>query len=417
MGNVFQRCDFMEKIHLIFLFVSFTVCLFTVASVRALNQNEVSLSLSWSNPKSYQGDSGTLTVYFTSKCPDEIKISKIGIHFDWMAKDNYFIADLTNPVTVPRYSSYTFGPIDFNTPNDASLGAHSYYVFLSGSQHGLWWYDYSWRSLDSSIMVHDAYEKIYDETLQHASNRFSSFQNTNFESSDAQSLYLQSVNEFNLAKSLGNQGKWQEGFAHLQSALSLLDQASVKEQTLVKQIGNQQQAILIGATSVISLAAILVLHKPVRKFVATERARIAHERKVAEQERERINQERQKDQAEWRRTQEEAQKAQYEKQKAEEATRRADYERQKAQNERRKTQQESQRRHTTPNTSLDDPFEVLGIRRNASRKQVKEAFWRLSKEWHPDKFAKHGDSKVLEMANEKYVKIKNAYEEILKDKN
>jgi DnaJ-domain-containing protein 1 len=77
-------------------------------------------------------------------------------------------------------------------------------------------------------------------------------------------------------------------------------------------------------------------------------------------------------------------------------------------------QQESQNRATQSNTSSSDPFEVLGLPRNATREEVREAFLRLSKEWHPDKFAKHGDPKVMQMAHENYIKIKNAYEQIIK---
>ena len=65
---------------------------------------------------------------------------------------------------------------------------------------------------------------------------------------------------------------------------------------------------------------------------------------------------------------------------------------------------------------VDDPYKILGIQRDATEKQVKDAFWRLSKEWHPDKFAKHEDPKVMQMANEKYIGIKDAYETIRRTK-
>lgn len=66
-------------------------------------------------------------------------------------------------------------------------------------------------------------------------------------------------------------------------------------------------------------------------------------------------------------------------------------------------------------TNADDPYSILGISRNATHAEVKDSFFRLSKEWHPDKFFRHDDPRVSEMANEKYLKIKGAYEQILRE--
>jgi hypothetical protein len=232
------------------------ICLLGISSVYALNQNEASVSLSWSSNIYYQGDSGTVTIFFDSGCPEELKISWIGIHFDWMATDVYnTLGDVPgDSVSIPSDGSYTFNPISFSIPSDASVGSHSYFVKINGKQHGLWWYDVSWSSPSSMLQVHDAYEKIYNQLYPQVSSKISDAQNANYNSPEAKSLFQQANEEFNLANSLANQGKWQDAVTHLQSASSLADQASAKEQT-IQQTGNQQLIIIIGA---VILAIILV---------------------------------------------------------------------------------------------------------------------------------------------------------------
>jgi regulation of enolase protein 1 (concanavalin A-like superfamily) len=110
-----------------------------------------------------------------------------------------------------------------------------------------------------------------------------------------------------------------------------------------------------------------------------------------------------------------AQQAEREKAERERQRQKEQAERVQQENERKERErQKSQRQPAQSNTSSNDPFEVLGLPRNATKAEVREAFLRLSKEWHPDKFAKHGDPKVMQMAHENYIKIKNAYEQINK---
>lgn len=56
-----------------------------------------------------------------------------------------------------------------------------------------------------------------------------------------------------------------------------------------------------------------------------------------------------------------------------------------------------------------DPYEVLGVSRNADEKEIKQAYYRLAKEHHPDK---NPDNR--EAATEKFKEIQEAYE-VLKD--
>jgi len=89
---------------------------------------------------------------------------------------------------------------------------------------------------------------------------------------------------------------------------------------------------------------------------------------------------------------------------------------QKSEEEAKRKEEEDQKKRGQPNQpkpSSDDPYEILGIPKTATKQQAKEAFWNLSQIWHPDKFVTE-DERVKQMANEKYIKIKDAYEQIVK---
>ncbi len=56
-----------------------------------------------------------------------------------------------------------------------------------------------------------------------------------------------------------------------------------------------------------------------------------------------------------------------------------------------------------------DPYKVLGIEPNATDDQVKEAYRKLARKYHPDKYA---DGDLKELAEEKMKEVNAAYEEI-----
>lgn len=58
---------------------------------------------------------------------------------------------------------------------------------------------------------------------------------------------------------------------------------------------------------------------------------------------------------------------------------------------------------TSSSTTLGDPYEILGIARTASAKEIRKAYKNLAVVWHPDK------NKDPE-AEEQFVKINRAYE-------
>src|SRR5471030_1190835 len=59
-----------------------------------------------------------------------------------------------------------------------------------------------------------------------------------------------------------------------------------------------------------------------------------------------------------------------------------------------------------------NPYEVLGIKPSASQDEIKSAYRKLIKQYHPDKF---GDNPLKNLAEEKMIEINRAYEALTKN--
>jgi DnaJ like chaperone protein len=68
---------------------------------------------------------------------------------------------------------------------------------------------------------------------------------------------------------------------------------------------------------------------------------------------------------------------------------------------------------TDENTGTDDPYAVLGISRNSSQEEIKKAYRKLVRQYHPDKVAHLGDE-FKALAEERFKQIQQAYQEITK---
>ena len=62
---------------------------------------------------------------------------------------------------------------------------------------------------------------------------------------------------------------------------------------------------------------------------------------------------------------------------------------------------------------MKDPYEVLGVPRNASEKEIKAAYKALVKKYHPDQYQ---DNPLAEFAEEKMAEINTAYDQIINER-
>ena len=60
-----------------------------------------------------------------------------------------------------------------------------------------------------------------------------------------------------------------------------------------------------------------------------------------------------------------------------------------------------------------DPYSILGISRDASDEEVKKAYRKLSRKYHPDA---NIDNPNKEQAEEKFKQVQQAYEQIMKER-
>lgn len=62
---------------------------------------------------------------------------------------------------------------------------------------------------------------------------------------------------------------------------------------------------------------------------------------------------------------------------------------------------------------MKDPYEVLGVSRNASMDEIKKAYHQLSRKYHPDA---NVNNPLADLAAEKFKEIQEAYNAIVKEK-
>lgn len=62
---------------------------------------------------------------------------------------------------------------------------------------------------------------------------------------------------------------------------------------------------------------------------------------------------------------------------------------------------------------MNDPYEILGVSRNASDDEVKKAYRELARKYHPDNYA---DNPLADLAAEQMKKINEAYDKIMNER-
>lgn len=63
--------------------------------------------------------------------------------------------------------------------------------------------------------------------------------------------------------------------------------------------------------------------------------------------------------------------------------------------------------------SKKSPYEVLGLDKNATEKEIRAAYRKLVKQYHPDRVASLG-KELQDLANKKFIEIKDAYNSLMR---
>jgi hypothetical protein len=238
------------------LLVFASVRLVFASSTATFNQNEVSASVSWSATYYYPGEYGQANITLISNCSQNIQINMIGIHFDWNTANTYFFNDFNTSINLPSDSNYTFNPVIFYVPPQESISSHTYYIHFEGTEEGQSPQNITWSSQTFTMPVYTQDEAAYNQLLPQVMNKITEAQKANYQSPDAKSLLQNATETYNQATSLANQSQWQAATSDLQNALSLLDNASAKEQTFVAQQTLLEETIV--SISVIIIISVIV---------------------------------------------------------------------------------------------------------------------------------------------------------------
>ena len=248
-------------IPLITLFI-IGLCFFNVNFGFALDQDDFSVSPSWSTPLYYQGDSVSLKLILSSKSSEVLTVYYIGVHFDWMEEDSFYGRDFSSdPVTVESSKVHVFDPMAITFPSDVSIGLHNYTIGIQISDPTS--PDIvSWDSQARTIYVHAGEAKAYRELLLNVTAKIDEAINASYQNPEAQSLLDQATNEYEQASISSFNEQYEDAIAHLQAAENYVDQAAAAEQLGTQQNSEMMRLLWIVAPIVtaviVSFIAIIV---------------------------------------------------------------------------------------------------------------------------------------------------------------
>jgi hypothetical protein len=254
----------MKALALMLLIISTSIiCVLNISPVFALEQDDISISPSWSAIKFYQGDAVSVKLILSNKSPEPVSIYYLGIHFDWMEADSFHGRDLSSdPITVDAQDVYVFQPMAITIPTDVNVGLHDYTLAVEGIE-GESTTSFSWDSQPRDIYIQHAKNKVFDALLSNLTSMLN--ENVTYQSSQAQSLIEQAENEYAQAVTLSYSDQWDDAITHLQNAVDYVEQAEdAEQQATVQNVELQRLLIIIApiATAVIvSIIVILVWHR------------------------------------------------------------------------------------------------------------------------------------------------------------
>ena len=122
---------------------------------------ELTVKYSFSKNPCEQGESSSLMIDITNPNDDQIKLTWIGIHFDWDPKDDVYTIDSNvknNPKILASGQKHS-STISFSIEKDTTLGDHVYDIRINyelkayGNWHNEYWY--SGDKLDFNVIEKD----------------------------------------------------------------------------------------------------------------------------------------------------------------------------------------------------------------------------------------------------------------------
>ena len=248
----------MKRFPLVMIAVSIIIiCFLNVGLVSALEPDEASVTLSWSSQTIYQGSMVNVVITFKNNAADEIEIDRIGVHFDWMAADGFSGRDFPlSPIAVPAGGSHTFEAITITIPEDASVGEHSYYVGVDGSES---FGGFAWDSPEYTLDILSSGKKAFEDLLHTVQTKLNEALNASYESPEAQSLLEQAKDAYTEANLDAGEGNYQDAISGLETLSNYLDQAEAAEQAYYEQMAQQQQLLLyIAIIGIVVVVVVLI---------------------------------------------------------------------------------------------------------------------------------------------------------------
>jgi len=121
---------------------------------------DLTVSYNFSKNPCPQGEESTVSISIKNPNDDQIKITDVGIHFDWQPTDIYVIDDgiQSNPPTLATAASHS-SSITFSVQSDVSLGMHTYDILINYEIKAYGnWHEKTWESgdkLDFSVSAKD----------------------------------------------------------------------------------------------------------------------------------------------------------------------------------------------------------------------------------------------------------------------
>ena len=126
----------MKSLKTLFILTILVAAFLCIGFAAALNQDEASVHAIFSTGADIPaGQSSNVTLLFSNVSNDTLKITYVGIHFDWMPTDTLLGYNLSQtPITVDALGGQVFPPISVSVPLSTSTGTHGYFVEFDGLQ-------------------------------------------------------------------------------------------------------------------------------------------------------------------------------------------------------------------------------------------------------------------------------------------